>query len=409
MIERKIKASLKDALTDSPVVLLHGARQTGKSTLVQNLIEKEYDAEYITLDDSSFLSAAISNPGGFLESFGSNLAIDEVQRAPGLLPEIKKIVDKNRKPGKFILTGSANVLLVPRVAESLAGRVEILNLFPFSQNELNQSEFNLVDILFDEKIKLPSKSNKLKELIDRIILGGYPEVQTRKTTVRRNAWFNSYITSILQRDVRELSNIEGLTQLPRLLSLFAARVGSLLNFAEFSRSSAIAQTTLKRYIALLQSAFLIYLLPAYSGNLSKRLIRTPKVYLYDTGLLSYLISADENRFNNDPSLWGAVVENFVLMELLKQISWCNKPLHIYYFRTSSGQEVDFVVERNDGYLIGIEVKATLFPRAEMFNGLKYLASEMGKKFVGGYLFYNGQKFVPFDKNLMAVPINSLWS
>jgi predicted AAA+ superfamily ATPase len=408
MIGRKIKAPLKDALTDSPVVLLHGARQTGKSTLIQSLIEKEYDAEYITLDDSRFLSAAISNPGGFLKSFDSNLAIDEVQRAPGLLPEIKKIVDKNRIPGKFILTGSANVLLVPRVAESLAGRVEILNLFPFSQNELNQSEFNLVDILFDEKIKLPGKSNKSKELIDRIILGGYPEVQTRKTTERRNAWFNSYITSILQRDVRELSNIEGLTQLPRLLSLFAARVGSLLNFAEFSRSSAIAQTTLKRYIALLQSAFLIYLLPAYSGNLSKRLIRTPKTYLYDTGLLSYLISADENRFNNDPSLWGAVVENFVLMELLKQISWCNKPLHIYYFRTSSGQEVDFVVERNDGYLIGIEVKATLSPRAEMFNGLKYLASEMGKKFVRGYLLYNGQEIIPFDKNLIAVPINSLW-
>lgn len=397
MIERKIKAPLKDALTDSSVVLLHGARQTGKSTLIQSLIEKEYDADYITLDDSRFLSAAISNPSGFLESFDSNLAIDEVQRAPGLLPEIKKIVDKNRKPGKFILTGSANVLLVPRVAESLAGRMEILNLFPFSQNEMNQSNFNLnlVNIFFDEKIKLPGKSKKSKVLIDRIILGGYPEVQTRKTTERRNAWFNSYITSILQRDVRELSNIEGITQLPRLLSLFAARAGSLLNIAEFSRSSAIAQTTLKRYIVLLQSAFLIYLLPAYSGNLSKRLIRTPKAYLYDTGLLSYLISADENRFNNDPSLWGVAVENFVLMELLKQISWYNKPLHIYYFRTSSGQEVDFVVERNDGYLIGIEVKTTHSPRAEMFNGLKYLASEMGKRFVRGYLLYNGQDVVPY--------------
>jgi predicted AAA+ superfamily ATPase len=408
MIDRKITGKIKDALSDSPVVLLHGARQTGKSTLIKNLLETEYNADYITLDDSSFLSAILDNPSGFLEAYGKNLAIDEVQRAPGLFLAIKKIIDKERKPGKFILTGSANALLVPRASESLAGRMEILNLFPFSQNELSGSSFNFVDILFNNQIQISHPKVATDDLLKRIIQGGYPELLTRKTEGRRIAWFNSYITSIMQRDVKEISNIEGLTQLPRLLNLLASRAGSLLNFAELSRSSGIAQTTLKRYLSLLESTFIIYMLPAYSANLSKRLIKTPKPYLCDTGLLNSLIGADEKRYNNTPSLLGSVLENFVIMELRKQISWAKKPMNILYFRTHSGIEVDCIIEQSDGSVVGIEIKATHTPKAEMFDGLRYFASETGEKFINGFLLYNGDKIIPFDKNLFAVPISILW-
>lgn len=409
MINRRITPKLIESLSDNPVVILHGARQTGKSTLIKSLLEKEHKAEYITFDDTAVLSAATNNPSGFLESYDKNLAIDEVQRVPELFLAIKKIVDKDRKPGRFILTGSANILLIPKISESLAGRIEILNLYPFSQSEMGGSKRNLVESFFDGKFSLPKETKSSKSLLNRIVLGGYPEIQNRKTPVRRDAWFNSYITTILQRDVRDLANIEGITQLPRLLSLFAARAGSILNFAEISRSSGISQTTLKRYVTLLESTFMIYLLPPFSGNFSKRLIKTPKIYLYDTGLLTHLISADENRFQNDPSLLGSVAENFVLMELIKQISWSEQLLNIYYFRTSSGQEVDFVIERNDGSIVGIEVKAAHSPRAEMFNWLKVLASETGKKFVRGFLFYNGEELITFDKNLLAIPLRALWS
>lgn len=409
MINRKITPKLIEALKDSPVIVLHGARQTGKSTLIKSIVKNEHKAEYITFDDTAVLSAAKNNPGGFLESYDNNLAIDEVQRVPELFLAIKKIVDTNRRPGKFILTGSANILLIPKISESLAGRIEILNLYPFSQNELAASKFNLVDSFFDNKINLPKEFKSSNSILNRIVFGGYPEVQDRKSPARRDAWFNSYITTILQRDVRDLSNIDGITQLPRLLRLFAARSGSILNFAEVSRSSGMPQSTLKRYMTLLESTFMTYLLPPFSGNFSKRLIKTPKVYLYDTGLLTHLISADENRFKNDPSLLGSVVENFVLMEIIKQISWSEQLLNIYYFRTSSGQEVDFLIERNDGSLVGIEVKATQSPRAEMFKWLKLLATETGKKFVRGFMFYNGEKLIPFDKNLFAIPISAFWS
>lgn len=408
MITRKIASKFVSALSDSPVVLLHGARQTGKSTLIKYLIKNKHHADYVTLDDSAVLSAAINNPESFIESFEGNVAIDEVQRAPELFLSIKKNIDKQRKPGKFILAGSANVLLLPKISESLAGRIELLTLYPFAQNEIAKSNFNLINSLFDKKLKRLEIPNSNIEIIKKIVYGGYPEIQDRKNEERRNAWFKSYITTILQRDVRDISNIEGLTQLPRLLSLMGARVGSLLNSTEFSRSAGIPQTTLKRYINLLESTFMIYLLPAYSGNLSKRLIKTPKIYLYDTGLLSHLISADEKRLRNDPHLLGSIIENFVLMELIKQASWSNSVFNFFHFRTSSGQEVDFVIERNDGTLIGIEVKAAHSPRAEMFKGLKVLSEETGKNFFKGFLFYNGDSLIQFDKNLFAIPIKYLW-
>lgn len=408
MIQRKITNKLLSALSDSPVVLLHGARQTGKSTLVKSLVHEEYPAEYLTFDDPGILSAAQNNPIEFLSAYEGSIALDEVQRVPGIFHAIKSLVDKKRTPGKYILTGSSNVLLIPKISESLAGRMEILNLYPFSQNEITGSDCNFIDDIFKKNYKLPKVPGKQNELIKRVITGGYPEMLSRKNKERQDAWFKSYVTTILQRDVRDIANIEKLSELPKLLKLFASRAGTLLNFAEFSRSSAIPQTTLKRYTALLEAIFMIYLLPAWSGNLSKRLIKTPKLYLSDTGLLSHLTGFDSERQKSDTLLWGRVLENFVHMELIKQASWSDYNLSLFHFRTSGGQEVDFVIERSDGSLVGIEVKATSQVDNKMFNHMKAFAEETGKKFLRGVVFYTGEKAIPFAKNLFALPIDVLW-
>ncbi len=271
MIYRKITPKLLDALTDSPVVLLHGARQTGKSTLLKNIIESEFKARYLTFDDPGLLSAAQNNPLEFLSSYNENLALDEIQRAPGIFLAIKNLVDKDRKSRSFLLTGSSNVFLLPKISESLAGRIEILNLFPLAQSEISGSKFNLTDEILNKEFGVSGLHFSKENLIEKIIKGGFPEMLSRKDRSRQEAWFKSYLTTILQRDVRDISNIDKLNDLPKLLRIFSARAGTLLNFAELSRSSSIPQTTLKRYIFLLEAVFLIYILPAWSGNLSKRL------------------------------------------------------------------------------------------------------------------------------------------
>lgn len=408
MIQRKIKSRLLEALTDSPVILIHGARQTGKSTLVKSLAENEYPAKYLTFDDTGILSAAQSNPLDFISGYDDNLVIDEVQRVPEIFLAIKSLVDKKRKAGKFILTGSANVLLLPKVSESLAGRIEILNLFPLSQSEISNTEYNFIDKLFESNFKPENTARRKNNIINRVLTGGFPEMLSRKDRARQNAWFKSYITTILQRDVRDIANIEKINELPKLLSLFAARAGTLLNFAELSRSSTIPQTTLKRYVALLEAIFMIYQLPAWSGNLSKRLIKTSKLYLNDTGLLSHLIGFEADKIYSDSMYWGRLLENFVLNELLKQASWSRHNLSLHHFRSVSGQEVDFIIERSDGKLIAVEVKATAKVNALDFNNIKVFADETGNKLVKGIVLYTGSEAIPFAKNMYAMPIESLW-
>lgn len=408
MIQRKIKSRLLEALTDSPVVLLHGARQTGKSTLVKYIAGTDYTAKYLTFDDLNLLSAAQNNPQDFIEGYTDNLVIDEVQRVPEIFLAIKNLVDKNRKPGKFILTGSANVLLLPKISESLAGRIEILSLFPLSQSEISNAKINFIDKLFVNKFNPDSQSRKKKNLVNKVLTGGFPEMLLRKDRKRQNAWFKSYITTILQRDVRDIANIEKLSDLPRLLSLFAARAGTLLNFAELSRSSAIPQTTLKRYVALFEAIFMIHLLPAWSGNLSKRLIKTPKLYLNDTGLLSHLIGFEADKIFSNPLSWGRLLENFVLMELIKQASWSKFDLSLYHFRSASGQEVDFIIEKSDSKLVAIEIKASTKITATDFNHIRAFEDDTGNKFLRGIVFYTGKEIIPFAKNKFAIPIDMLW-
>jgi predicted AAA+ superfamily ATPase len=409
MIRRNITQNLLDALADTPVVLLNGARQTGKSTLVQSITGQAHPARYITLDTASVLASVRNDAAGFLAGINGAVVIDEVQKAPELFPAIKADVDRRRQPGRYLLTGSANVLLVPHLSESLAGRMEILSLLPFSQGELAEYKETFVDALFEDKLPFQNVHPELPlALHGRIISGGYPEAQSRVKEDRRRAWFESYITTILQRDIRDLANIEGLTSLPRLLAVIAVRTPALLNFAELSRTLAIPQSTLKRYMTLLEATFLIHQLTAWSGNFTKRLVKTSKIVMGDTGLMAHLLGLNQKSLAAG-RLIGPLFENFVIMELKKQITWSAAKPQMFHFRTQAGQEVDIVLEDRSGNLVGIEVKASATIHAHDFKGLRAFAEATDRRFRRGIVLYTGTEIIPFGDSLTALPVQLLWN
>jgi predicted AAA+ superfamily ATPase len=410
MYSRHLLASLREALADTPVVLLNGARQTGKSTLVRQLAADEFPARYLTLDDATVLSAAQTAAEDFVAGLGGPVVLDEVQRAPELFLALKAAVDRERRPGRFLLTGSADVMMLPRVAESLAGRIEVLTLWPLSQGEIEGVREGFVDALFSGRAgKLPAVAGLARdELVARVLAGGYPEVLARPAGRRRRAWFGSYVTSILQRDVRDIANIEGLAELPRLLALLAARTSALLNASELSRGSGIPLSTLKRYLALLEATFLVQPLPAWSGNLGKRLTKSPKLLLTDTGLAAYLLGLDAAQSDDLPSLFGSLLENFVAMEVRKQAAWSETQPRLYHFRVQGEQELDLLMEDARGRIVGIEVKARGSVDDRDFRHLRHLASILGRRFVAGVVLYGGAETISFGANLFAMPVSAVW-
>lgn len=406
MLSRRLSPILRAALADRPVVLLHGARQTGKTTLAR-VSAKERGATYYTLDEAAIFSAATADPEGFVAGLASGpVVLDEVQRAPGLFRAIKLAVDRNRTPGRFLLTGSASVLMVPRLSDSLAGRIEILTLWPLAQCEIEGTDGGLVDLLLSDAPWPPS--GPLGDLPGRLTRGGYPEVATGGL-VRAEAWFGSYLTTILQRDVRDLAAIEDLTALPRLLRLLVSRSAGLLNFSGLSRESGIPQTTLKRYFALLEATFLVRTIPAWHTSVGKRLVKTPKVMLADSGLATSLVGADRDRLAAAPELMGSLLEAFVAMEVERLAGWARTRVALHHFRTHAGDEVDLVLEGHDGRVSGIEVKASATVSAADFRGLKALEATAGKRFVRGVVLYTGSAVVPFGPRLHAVPLSALWA
>lgn len=410
MYIRHVLPLLNEALADTPVVLLNGARQTGKSTLAQSLATQN-DRRYFTLDDHATLAAAKGDPDGFIAGLSGPVTLDEVQRVPELFLAIKAAVDRDRTPGRFLLTGSANVLLLPNIADSLAGRMEIVSLWPLSNAEIaGCPTINLVDWLFDgpmNSLEIPPCERT--QLIEKLLCGGYPEAINRNSPRRRAAWFNSYLQAIMQRDVRDLANVEQLTEIPNLIQLLSARSASLLNFAEISRSSGLSQTTLKRYFSLLETLFLVYRLPSWERNLGKRLVKAPKVFLPDSGLLSHLVGLSSERLSVEAGLPGSLVETFVLSEILKHLAFSEKQIGLWHYRTQSNVEVDFILENRLGKLTGIEVKASHSVGNKDFNGLKHLKETEPQFFQRGIVLYSGREIVPFGADLFAVPLSMWWA
>ncbi|MBI2891907.1 MAG: ATP-binding protein [Deltaproteobacteria bacterium] len=387
--------------------MLVGARQTGKTTLARDLAAGRPGMRYLTFDDVTTQEAATADPAGFVSGIDAAV-LDEVQRAPALLSAIKVAVDRDRRPGRFLLTGSANVLLLPRVSESLAGRLEVATLWPFSMGEVLGKRETFVDDVLAGRAPSADGGLRLVELVRLLLRGGYPEAVVRERPARRRAFFESYVVTLLQRDVRDLAAIEMLGGLRQLLRLAAARTGSLLNHSEVARSLGLPVSTAKRYLALLEMMFLVHLVPAWSGNRSKRLVRSPKLHMVDTGLSCALAGLDEAALSSEPTLVGPILESFVAAELAKQASWSEARPTIHHFRTHGGQEVDLVLEDARGRVVGIEVKARSTVRATDLAGLRALAEAAGRSFVQGIVLYGGEQAVPFGDRLTASPIASLW-
>lgn len=411
MFARFISQSIAEALKDTPVILITGARQTGKSTLCRQIIEEGiFKGQSVTLDDPATLSAAMADPLGFLQDLDKHVIIDEVQRAPELFLSIKKLIDEDRKDRRIILTGSADVMTLPKVADSLAGRMEIHHLWPLSQGEIQNKPSNFLETLVSKDTLFANIRSDWKQIIQIIKKGGYPEVVRRETDTRRSKWFESYIVAILQKDIRDLANIEGLTQIPKILQLIATRVGSTVNLSDISRLSGVKNTTLQRYMSLLEHIFLILKIPAWTPNSEGQFVKSPKIILNDTGLLCYLRGEGESLLE-DRTTAGGFLKNLVVMEIIKQLSWSENILKPYHFSIHKGAEVDLILENRKKQLYGIDIKSTATIKEIDFKGLKRLAEEAGDRFLKGIVLYTGEQVLGGfgGKNLFAVPIPALWS
>lgn len=379
----------------------------GKSTLVDAL-PYGGSVEIVTLDDAATREAARVDPRAFVQRPVDTLVIDEAQLEPSLFRAIKAEVDRDRRPGRFLLTGSSRLLAAPDMASSLVGRVETIELWPFAQSELARTKGRFVEQLFDEPRHL-LRAGKLArdELIARVCAGGFPEA-VRRTPARRRAWFDAYVTTSVQQVVRELADLERLAELPRLLRLCAARTGTELNASDVASDFGIPVRTIGGYLAHLATAFFIQLVPAWSTNLSAKVIRRPKLVLVDTGLAAHLIGATPATLDRDRAAFGPLLETFVGMELRKLATWADVPPQLYHFRDRSGVEVDFVLEHPDGRVAGIEVKATSTPRHDDFRGLRFLAERLGERFAYGVVLNTAPEATPFGPKLAALPVDVLW-
>jgi len=411
MIERSLTPPLLDALSDRPVTLLAGARQSGKSTLALAVAGGAHPARYLTFDDPPTLTAATGDPVGFLAGLSGDVVLDEVQLVPELFRALKAAVDRDRRPGRFLLTGSAQVLLLPRLSESLAGRMEILTLWPLAQSEIEARGGSFIDAAFSgEPLVGGSLTSASTDDVRRmIVLGGFPEVRTLRDDRRRNAWFSSYLSTMLQRDVRDIANVDGLVTMPNLLALLAARSASLLNVSELSRSAGIKLTSLNRYLALLETVYLVQRLPAWAPNLGKRLVKAPKVHCVDTGLAAHLLGLDERGLGAAPQVLGALLETLVVNEIQKGSGWADTRARLFHFRSADRHEVDIVIEDAAGRVVGVEVRASATPGRADFAGLRALRDLVGDRFVRGVVLHLGEAALPFGDKLEAAPVASLWS
>jgi len=410
-LERAIAPRLLAALNDTPAVMIVGPRQAGKSTLVKELAGGAHPARYVSLDDLRTLEAAQEDPVGFVETAGEPLVIDEIQRVPELLLPIKLAIDEDRRPGRFILTGSAQVMVLPTVSESLAGRVEIHTLWPFSQAEIEGVAGGLVGSLLGSDSPPPeAPATSRSELLDRVSRGGFPEVVARAPGARREEWIDAYLSAITQRDLRDLAKIERLGEVPAILASLAARVRAPLNKVELSSSVGIPRSSLDRYLTLLEHVFLVRRLPAWHTNLVKQVTKSPKLLLSDSALLMSLLRVDRDRLGDDASLLGSVTECFVGMELAKQIAASPARASLHHFRTARGAEVDFVLEGAGGRVAGVEVKPSATVRRGDFKHLATLRDRLGpERFARGVVLYSGGERLSFGERLEAWPISTLWT
>lgn len=407
MLHRHSTDRVREALQDTRVVLLAGPRQAGKTTLARSLAEQS--RAYLTLDDATTLAAAKADPAGLVRDLDQAI-IDEVQRAPDLLLAIKESVDRDPRPGRFLITGSANLMALPRIADSLAGRMEIIRLLPLAQSEiLSQPASGFIETLFAGKAPKPGPLRIGGDLVDLVLAGGYPEAIARKSWTRRQDWYANYVEAIVERDVRDIANIDQLDRMPRLLRALAAHAGQLINHAGVGASLDLNHVTTQKYTGIFEQLFLVRTLPPWHNNALKRLTKKPKLHFLDAGLLAALIGLTPAKVAADRSTFGAILETFVFSEVLKLVGWSDRRLTLTHFRDKELDEVDIVLEDREGRIVGLEVKSAATVRAEDFSGLRKLEAAAGQRFAFGAVLYDHEQAIGFGDRMAAVPLSSLWS
>ena len=409
VIERRLRPLVLEALDDTRVVVVLGARQVGKSTLVEGIADTDHPSTVLTLDDQATRDAATSDPTGFIAGLTPPVVIDEVQRAPDLLLAIKARVDRHQAPGQFLLTGSANILTAPRIADALTGRAEYLRLSPFSQGELEGHTEAFIPTLFQGRWpQLSTDDVGRQAFAERVAAGGYPAALGRSSS-RRERFFASYIDTIIDRDLRTIADVHDQANVRNLLSALAATSASLMNAESLARDLGLASNTVRAHTALLDTLFLTQRTPAWSSNLLSRVVKTPKTYIADSGLLCHLIGADADRLAADGAVAGPVFETFAATEIARQITWQNNAPRQFHYRDRDGREVNIVLERRDGSVVAIEIKTAASAAASDFRGLRHLRDRLGERFKAGVLLYTGPSTVPFGDRLAAIPLGGLWA
>ncbi len=406
---RHVRRRLIEALRDTPAVLIHGPRQCGKTTLALEA-GRAAGYAYYSFDDDNVAAAARQDPVGFAAALPRRAILDEVQRVPGLFASLKLAIDRDRRPGRFILAGSTNVLLVPKLADSLAGRMEIVRLHPLAQCELERARPRFLDALFERRFAMRTLRRRGPAIAERVAAGGYPAALARPAGRRRREWHRAYLDTLVQRDVRDLARLGALDALPKLLQLAAGQTARLLNASELAAPFQVSRPTIRAYVTVLERIFVLELLPPWHRNRLSRLVKAPKLHVGDAGLAAALLGADSAAaWTADPPLFGQLLETFAYGELRRQASWHADPLAFHHYRDKDGFEVDIVIERGASQVAGVEVKASGTVGERDFRGLRKLREAAGEGFAAGVVLYDGEDVLPAGERLFAVPLHALWS
>ncbi len=428
---RSVERRLVEALEDSPVVLIHGPRQSGKTTLAQITCAPNYvnrggggpawgysqddqDYRYFSFDDPVARDGARTDPTGFVADLPERVILDEVQRVPELFEAIKISVDRQRAPGRFLLTGSTNVFLVPQLSDSLAGRIQIVPLHPLTQFELTGRsspscpDADFLNALFGDGFPMFHCDRLAGQLVEKIVAGGYPAALARPTPRRLANWYRDYVEALVQRDARDITRVRSLDVLPRLLRAAAAHTAQLFNLSSLASPFELSRPSIRDYVTLLERLFLLERLPAWHSNRMKRLVKSPKLHVNDTGLAAALLGANAKALAADRTLLGHFLETFAYQELRRQASWHDTPTEFFHFRDKDGVETDIVIEQASGDVAGVEIKAAATVNSTDFRGLRKLESAVGNRFARGVVLYDGETCVPFGSRFHAVPISRLW-
>lgn len=406
MYTRFAKRRVCEAMGDTRIVLLCGPRQSGKTTLARQIADS--DIPYFTLDDPTVLEAASVDPVGFVRGL-DRAVLDEVHRAPDLILPIKAAVDADPRAGRFLLTGSANLMTLPHLADSLAGRMEIIRLLPLAQAELHGSQPSFLEQVFSGEMPKSTAPVVRGDLVKIVLAGGYPEALARSDWRRRQNWHLDYIEAIIQRDVRDIARIEQLHAMPKLLRVLAEYSGQLANYSGIGTMLGMNHVTTAKYAGVFESLFIVRALQPWYTNTLKRLTKSPKLHFLDSGLLATLKNLSLDRLGRERALFGPLLESFVFGELLKLASWSDNRYAFSHLRDKERNEVDLVIEDRSGQVVGIEVKASATVSKGDFSGLRRLEAACGDRFALGLILYDHDQTVPFGDRMAACPVSTLWS